>query len=417
MRLKLTFLLFVLLFLLCGFACAESREITKDCRFTATVKSDDARRVTNDDYNNYWNSVGGVMTVKLPAGTAARGIQLSFLGTAMPVTVEALDGDGIVTGQAVYEDRYLNAYLPLSAEGAYRIAAMDPGVELRLNRVRVFSGDEMPPDVQIWREPEGPVDLLHIVTHPDDELVWFGGLLPTYAGERGMNVLVAYAVTHGALKAGRLNELLDGLWVCGVRSYPILGPFDDFQVKSIAAVIKRWGEGAAQAWCTGLLRQYQPKVVVTHDIRGESGHMQHQTVALAVIDAVTEWSGDAGRDPESAAEYGVFTPQKLYIHRYRQNEICLDWNQPLAAFGGKSGAEVARQAFKKHVSQKNTHYTIFMSGPMDSRCLGLYFSTVGEDVQKNDIFENIWWEWHSSNLSPPKITNSCLRQELFYCII
>ena len=42
--------------------------------------------------------------------------------------------------------------------------------------------------------------MLQIVTHPDDDLIWFGGLLPLYAGERGMNVLVAYASTQGALK-------------------------------------------------------------------------------------------------------------------------------------------------------------------------------------------------------------------------
>ena len=394
--LKLTLLLSAVLLLLCGAAFAESREITMDCRFTATFMSDDARRVTDDDYNNYWHSTGGVLNVRLPAGITAQGIQLSFLEEAVPVTVEAADVSDNVTGQAVYDQRYLNAYIPLPSDGYYHISATDPKTELRLNRVRVFSGDEMPPDAQNWREPEGPVDLLHIVTHPDDELIWFGGLLPTYAGERGMNVLVAYAATHGALKTGRLNELLDGLWVCGVRSYPIMGPFPDFQVESIPAVVKRWGENAAQAWCTGLIREFRPKVVVTHDIRGESGHMQHQTLSLAVIDAVTEWAGDASRDPESAAAFGVYTPQKLYIHRYRQNQIYLDWEKPLKAFGGKTGAEIARAAFRKHVSQKNTHYTIYLQGPMDSHYLGLYFSTVGEDVEKDDIFENVWREWKSS---------------------
>ena len=91
----------------------------------------------------------------------------------------------------------------------------------------------------------------------------------------------------------------------------------------------------------------------------------------------------------SAGEFGVFTPQKLYVHRYRKNEIFLDWEQPLSAFDGKTGAQVAREAFRKHVSQRNTHYTIFLSGPNDSRYLGLYFTTVGEDTEKNDVFEHV----------------------------
>ena len=386
---RLTALAVLLLLLSCAAAGEGSREITKDCRFTATVSRYKAREVMNDNYGTYWEGTGGVMTVRLPEGTSAQGLQLSFFEAVTPVTVEAVDAAGVVTGSVAYGERYLNAYLPLAAEREYRVTAADPQAELRLNRVRVYAGDALPPDAQHWQEPEGPLDLLHIVTHPDDELVWFGGLLPTYAGERGMNVLVAYAVTHGALQSGRLNELLDGLWVCGVRSYPVLGPFNDFQVKSLKAVTNRWGEGAAEAWATALIRCFRPKVVVTQDLRGESGHMQHQVLAHAVADAVTAWSGDPARDPDSAALYGTYTPQKLYIHRYRQKELFMDWDRPLSAFGGRSGAEVAREAFKCHVSQRKTHYHIYMSGPLDSRYLGLYWSAVGDDVEKNDLFEHV----------------------------
>ena len=381
------FVAFLMLF--CGTALAESREISGHCRYTATVRNEHARRTGNDDYSSYWEGTGGALTVRLPEDTTACGIQLSFLERATPGTVEALAGNGAVTDETGYSERYLNAYIPLRSSAAYRIRAREANASLRVNRVRVFAGEDEPADAQRWREPAGPVDLLHIVAHPDDELIWFGGLLPTYAGERRMNVLVAYAVTRGALKAGRFNELLDGLWVCGVRAYPVLGPFADFQAKTLKTVFNHWGEDAAQAWCTGLIRRYRPRVVVTHDLRGESGHMQHQAVARAVTDAVTAWSGNAAFDPDSAAEYGTYTPQKLYMHRYRRNEIFMDWDRPLSAFGGRTGAQVAREAFRRHVSQRRTHYKIYMSGPMDSRYLGLYFSTVGDDVKKNDLFENV----------------------------
>ena len=379
----------LILFLTCHAAGAEYRELTYECRFTAVLRSNEVRRVTDENYGRIWNGKGDVMSVRLPAGEHARGIQLSFFRNAVPVVVEALDASGAVTGEAVYEDRFLNAYIPLACDGTYHIRASDPAADLRLNRVQVFAGDEIHPDAQTWQEPEGAMDLLQIVTHPDDDLIWFGGLLPTYAGERHMKVLVAYAATRGALPAGRFNELLDGLWTCGVRLYPEFGPFADFHAQSVPMVTSRWGAGAAEAWCTGLIRHYRPKVVVTQDLRGESGHVQHKALAQAVVDTVTEWAGNADRDPESAAAYGLYTPQKLYIHRYRQHEIFMDWDRPLSAFNGKTGAQVAREAFHKHVSQRKTHYRIYMSGPMDSRYLGLYFSAVGEDADKNDLFEHV----------------------------
>ena len=328
----------LILFLTCHAAGAEYRELTYECRFTAVLRSNEVRRVTDENYGRIWNGKGDVMSVRLPAGEHARGIQLSFFRNAVPVVVEALDASGAVTGEAVYEDRFLNAYIPLACDGTYHIRASDPAADLRLNRVRVFAGDEIHPDAQTWQEPEGAMDLLQIVTHPDDDLIWFGGLLPTYAGERHMKVLV-------------------GLWICGVRFYPEFGPFADFHAQSVPMVTSRWGAGAAEAWCTGLIRRYRPKVVVTQDLRGESGHVQHKALAQAVVDTVTEWAGNADRDPESAAAYGLYTPQKLYIHRYRQHEIFMDWDRPL--------------------------------GPMDSRYLGLYFSAVGEDADKNDLFEHV----------------------------
>ncbi len=388
-RIAAACLLWALLMCLAAAQGAPETEITAACRYTATVHPRQARHVITDDYSTYWIGTGGALSIALPEGTAAQGLQLSFFETAVPVTVEALDADGAAADSVTYADRYLNAWISLPSAAGYRIAGVSPADELRINRVQVFAGGAVPDGAQTWQDPAGPVDLLHIVTHPDDELVWFGGLLPTYAGERGMNVLVAYAAVRGAMKSGRLNELLDGLWVCGVRTYPVFGPFADFQVKSIRAVINRWGEGAAEAWCTGLIRRYRPSVVVTQDIRGESGHMQHQTLALAVIEAVTVWSGDARYDPDSAAGYGVYTPLKLYIHRYRQNEIFMDWDAPLSRFGGKSGTEVAREAFKKHVSQRRTHYHIYVTGPLDSRYLGLYYTAVGEDAARNDLFEHI----------------------------
>ena len=44
----------------------------------------------------------------------------------------------------------------------------------------------------MWQDLD-KAELMLLVAHPDDELLWFGGLLPTYAGQRGLKVQVVYA--------------------------------------------------------------------------------------------------------------------------------------------------------------------------------------------------------------------------------
>ncbi|HRX08059.1 MAG TPA: PIG-L family deacetylase, partial [Candidatus Limiplasma sp.] len=74
---------------------------------------------------------------------------------------------------------------------------------------------------------------------------------------------------------------------------------------------------------------------------------------------------------------------------YKQNRIVMDWSEPLAAYGGESALSIAQQAFTLHRSQQDTNYRVETSGPYDCSLFGLFFSTVGEDILKNDFLENI----------------------------
>jgi len=64
---------------------------------------------------------------------------------------------------------------------------------------------------------------------------------------------------------------------------------------------------------------------------------------------------------------------------------------PLEAFGGRTGFEVAEAAFACHISQ-HPDRSLYVY-PRDHRftCyeFGLWRSLVGEDVAKNDLFENL----------------------------
>ena len=60
-------------------------------------------------------------------------------------------------------------------------------------------------------------------THPDDEVLYMGGVIPYYVAQ-GKTVQVVYMTTVTEVTAK--IELHDCLWAMGVRNYPILGTAD-----------------------------------------------------------------------------------------------------------------------------------------------------------------------------------------------
>ena len=144
-------------------------------------------------------------------------------------------------------------------------------------------------------------------------------------------------------------------------------------------------------------RMAEPKLFLEkcRDFHGKNGtrvDLGHNfRSGRAVIDAVRTHAGDAAYQPEGEAAYEPWTPYKLYIHLWKENVIRFDWQQPLSAFGGKTGLEVARAAFKKHVSQQHGkhQYAVRDSGQYDCSIFGLYYSAVGLDERRDDLFEHV----------------------------
>ena len=94
-------------------------------------------------------------------------------------------------------------------------------------------------------------------------------------------------------------------------------------------------------------------------------------------------------ESESAAEYGLWTVQKLYLHLYGDDPLELDWNVPLSSLGGRTGLQAAQDAYALHVTQQNTNYVVTDEGPYSCALFGLAYTTVGKDVARNDLFENV----------------------------
>ena len=120
---------------------------------------------------------------------------------------------------------YYHVLLELDSKTHFRlIDTSGKQTKFKINEIFVFSEGELPEWVQRWEPTHEKADMLLLVAHPDDELIFFGGTIPTYAVERGINVVVAYMTYSNTT---RRSELLNSLWSMGVRTYPVIGDFRD----------------------------------------------------------------------------------------------------------------------------------------------------------------------------------------------
>ena len=243
----------------------------------------------------------------------------------------------------------------------------------RLTEWHVYEAGKVPANIHLWEIAPEKCDIMLVSAHSDDELVMMGGILPTYAAQRGLRVQVVYCYVP---EQERHEEALNGLWHCGVRTLPVFFIIEDESRLRFAEKLTRE------------IRRFRPEVVITHDIAGEYGNPGHKLVSRNCREAVAA-AAEAEQFPASAREYGTWQVKKLYIHLYTENPIVMDFDTPLSAFGGRTAFEVAQEAYAYHPSQRSDWLRVLRSNQYDCRKYGLYFSTVGLDVQKNDFLENI----------------------------
>lgn len=355
----------------------------------------------------------GKITVSRSDGIAALYVEFDRIPGEWMLT-ESVSGKQIQCGQEHFLHEYINVTELFGRTQQSLELQFAAGTSVA--DIYVFSEGELPDWVQRWEAPCEEADLLLLSSHSDDEQLFFAGILPLYAGERGLKVQVAYVVQHfdanGVEDHRRPHEQLDGLWTVGVRNYPIISEFPDLYAASkdrevafaqASAVYENAGIRFDDfvEYITECLRRCKPLAVVSHDVNGEYGHGTHVLCAAALMQA-TEAAADEQQYPESAAEYGVWRTQKTYLHLYPDNPIEMNYDVTLEYFGGKTAFEVTQDGFACHKSQHWTWFYKWIYGTADqpitraadirtySPCLfGLYDSQVGPDQAGGDFLENI----------------------------
>ena len=367
-----------------GAASAEKAvSVNASCDFAVKGASrKEIKALTDDSYKTYLTvRAGGEITVD-GKGKALGSILLQFYDRATETEVLAQVGEVWIS--AGVRGEYLSDWLALP-EGTKAVRIVNTSESrMMMAQVTLFGPGDRPDKSPEWHDCE-KADLMVFACHPDDELLWLGGLLPTYAGERGLEVQVVYAVPSTPI---RRLELLDGLCHCGVTCYPAFINLPDKRSTTLSGAYKHWNKNRMCKMETAFIRQYRPEVVVTHDFSGEYGHGGHRAVADTVRLSVG-YAADSAKHTDSVKTYGTWQVKKFYVHLYAENRIRLDWHVPLTRFDGRDGMTVATEALDLHRSQVANGWAMEEGGACDNSLFGLYLTTVGPDEAGNDLFEHI----------------------------
>ncbi len=331
-----------------------------------------------------------------------------ILHTRNPYTItDNATGVSVTAG----ENGYYHQFVDLVTRFGYAPTSLtlDFGTNpITINELYAFTEGEVPSFVQRWNPPvEGKTDLLLFSAHGDDEQLFFTGVLPYYAKELGYQVQVVYMTSHQNTEPYRVHEMLNGLWSVGVETYPVFAEFYDFseyvfngkyELDYVYGWYSRIGQPREMIleFAVEQIRRFKPQVIVTHDFAGEYGHPQHIICADVVAQALED-SNKQSLFPQSAEAYGIWDTPKAYFHLYEENQIVMDWDQPLESFDGMTAFQVSQKlGFPCHASQVayfswyHLNRASAAACPYYSPCYyGLYRSTVGPDVAKNDFFENL----------------------------
>ena len=320
------------------------------------------------------------VTIGIPEGAGASLMTLEWQVPPASFTVTLADRNGQTLSETVYETGMYMDSVELNDQVA-SVTITPTGERCALATIRVYPA-QYSDAVQRWQPLPDKVDLMVFSAHQDDELLFFGGTIPYYSAI-GKTVAVTYMTNCGR---SRYREALDGLWTTGLKYHPIFIGWRDIMISGMDVAMSVWKQSTPDPLLdlVRIIRKYRPDVIVTHDFKGEYGHMQHQLTAKLISEAAV-LAGDASYDPETEP----WEVSKVYIHLYEENQIVMDWSQPLYEDSPLTPLVLATEAFDKHASQRDS-FSLEKHGVLyDNRCFGLFYSTVGEDQLKNDFFENI----------------------------
>lgn len=167
---------------------------------------------------------GKKIAIKANGRSKIKTLYIKWDDPAVPYQI--MTDSGILKGGA---NGFLHEFIVLP-KSSRTVTILLPYQKMRLykNEVRIFTDEAVPDDVQIWEPPHERADIMMVASHSDDEILFMGGIAPTYGAELGARVQIVYMTEFRSTgQSVREHEKLDGLWANGVRHYPVCGNFKD----------------------------------------------------------------------------------------------------------------------------------------------------------------------------------------------
>ena len=156
-------------------------------------------------------------------------------------------------------------------------------------------------------------------------------------------------------------------------------------MKTLDEAYSRWRKKDSRAYVAELIRQYKPNVMLTHDINGEYGHGRAQALRqrCPILRGTNRRRSLYAR---IRGKMGDMVRQKLYLHLGRENTVTMDWRVPLSSMGGKTGLELAQEAYAFHITQHKTSFAVTDEGRTSNAKFSLVYSSVGGRLHRRRFF-------------------------------
>lgn len=358
-----------------------AEDLTAHCSISAERLGDPQLERLTDGKKNTGIRMqpGGSLTISWPVGVPVAAVFFAFNWAMAEYTVLQHDACGALLEEQAGAQLWNNRIATVAGARSVTIRAEEAMQVITL----AAYGKGSIPDYLPWKPTPEKADFMLVATHPDDDVLFLGAIIPIFGAEQGREGVAVFVTASNRV---RVDEAMQGAWAMGLRTLPIFCGFPDMYTEEGDS----FSESKLLRCMVMLMRRFQPEVVVTQDIYGEYGHWHHCRVSRATLRAAAAAAHDTV-DVVSLRTYGVWEVKKVYLHLYKENRISLPVTQPLAAFGGKTAFEVARDAFSRHVSQAGKgRHAVTNEGVYSLSDFGLAYTVVGADTSGvNDIFENI----------------------------
>ena len=303
-----------------------------------------------------------------------------------------------------YENSFLHTFVAIPSDVTEcREVTVTFEEKVQLSDIYAFKEGELPNWVQIWKDPCEKADMLLFSSFPGDEHSYLSGIIPYYAKVKQYKIQVVSLVNYKSIKN---HELLNGLWNAGVQNYPLISDFPyvySTTENNALTALKNHGFDLDDVYKfqTEAIRRFKPLVIVGQDINGENTKVGQRILFANALTKSIDYASNSEIFPESSKQYGLWTPKKVYIHLYDDKQITLNWDEPSDKLDGLSPFQASQKAFKYHNSLLNSMTSNWLNGNQNNitqasqitdsspALYGLFFSSVGNDINKGDFFENL----------------------------